>query len=456
MGATVRAPVETQNDSNKGSGHIGRAKSSAPSRMVDIKTAAIKAVLSGQARGIGNSKVAAFTRALKKTVARQQRLKPSRDKSWSLRPIELSSMQIGAIELSPVHAGMLSPAQHVVVESSDIEAFDRAAYKVDFEDAKTSFQSQSSFELARSLVIFKVCCGVLTRLQILHSPFSASATNRIPAMSVTRFDPQVCAIRPIIRNASFLYNLSTRVLGHTIPDSVIRASFFQHFCGGETEADLVPVIERLSANGVGAILDYAAEADVDKGTAPRGEHSDHPETLSEMACDANAAIVLTAIDAAASVAGKNPNSKVPFAACKMTGIGKPELLERISTVLVSLRESFTRLDADGNGRLTAAEFVDGLYKAGTTLEESELEKIFANLDLDADGELYYFDWLARLDPSDASTNAIFTGSFTPLDEPGNTIPYPTHLSLQQSSMQVASLPACLVFHALQERSDVRL
>jgi len=265
----------------------------------------------------------------------------------------------------------------------------------------------------------------------------------------------VCAIGPIIRNASFLYNLSTRVLGHTLPDSVIRVSF-QHFCGGETEGDLVPVMERLSTNGVGAILDYAAEADVDFCSAPRGDHADHPETLSEVACDANATIVLTAIDAAASVAEGNPNSKVPFAACKMTGIGKPELLERISTVLVSLRESFTKLDADGNGRLTAAQFVDGLDKAGTTLEESELEKIFADLDLDADGELYYYDWLARLDPSDASTNAIFTGSFTPLDEPGNTIAYPSHLSPQQSSLQVASLPACLVFRALQERSDEML
>ena len=301
------------------------------------------------------------------------------------------------------------------------------------------------------------CCAPgLCFFQILRSTFSVAATNRIPAMSVTRCDLQVCAIAPVVRNASFLYKLSTRVLGHTLPDSVIRASFFKHFCGGETEGDLVPVMERLSANGVGAILDYAAEADVDEGSAPRGDHSEHPETLSEMACDANAAIVLTAIDAASSVAERNPNSKVPFAACKMTGIGKPELLERISTVLVSLRGSFNELDTDGNGRLTAAEFVDGLFKAGTTLEASELAKIFADLDLDADGELDYYDWLARLDPSDASTNAIFTGSFTPLDEPGNTTPSPTHVALQRFSVQVASLRACPVFCALQERSDVLL
>ena len=123
----------------------------------------------------------------------------------------------------------------------------------------------------------------------------------------------------------------------------------------------------------------------------------------------------------------NPNSKLPFAACKMTGIGNPELLERISTVLVSLRDSFNELDSNGNGKLTAAQFVDGLFKAGTTPAAPELAKIFAELDLDDDGELDYYDWMARLDPSDASTRAIFTGSFTPpgLDEPGNTSPYHT-------------------------------
>ena len=54
---------------------------------------------------------------------------------------------------------------------------------------------------------------------------------------------------PIVRNASFMYKAATRVLGQTLPDTVIRASFFKHFCGGENESDLVPVMQRLSANG---------------------------------------------------------------------------------------------------------------------------------------------------------------------------------------------------------------
>lgn len=310
--------------------------------------------------------------------------------AWTVMPKSKRSFQVGVLpmEITPP-LQMFVPEVEVVTmpQNTFLDAsFDASSYKVDFEDAQRSFQSKSFFELTRSLIIFKVC-----------------------------------SIGPVVRNASFLYKLSTKIMGNTVPDSVIRASFFQHFCGGEQEADLVPVMQRLSANGVGAILDYAAEADVEEGNAPRGDHADHPETLSEAACDANAAIVITAIDAAAAVAEGNVDSKAPFAACKMTGIGRPELLERISTILLSLRESFTRLDEEGNGKLTAAQFVDGLYKAGSTLEASQLSKIFDDLDMDHDGELDYLEWIARLDPSDAAAKAIFTGSFTPMDEPAFTV-----------------------------------
>ena len=267
-----------------------------------MKAAAIKAVLSGQARGTGNARVAAFQRAIMKTFSRQQRRRPENGKSWSARPVR--SMQLGAIELMPPSPGMLNRDVEVVIETSEIEAFDRASYKVDFEDAQRSFRSQSSFELARSLIIFKVSCGV--SLHATHTYTTQKNCLLIFLLHQSTHIHQVCAISPVVQNASFLYKLATRVMGHSLPDSVIRASFFKHFCGGETERDLVPVMERLSAHGVGAILDYAAEADLDEGTAPRGDHADHPETLSEAACNANAAIILTAIDAAAAVAEVHP------------------------------------------------------------------------------------------------------------------------------------------------------
>jgi hypothetical protein len=60
---------------------------------------------------------------------------------------------------------------------------------------------------------------------------------------------QVCAIPTIVKNASQLYKTATKALGQTLPDSVIRASFFKHFCRGENESDLMPAMKRLGDNG---------------------------------------------------------------------------------------------------------------------------------------------------------------------------------------------------------------
>ena len=173
--------------------------------------------------------------------------------------------------------------------------------KMDFDDAARAFASQSSLELTRSLAIFAAC-----------------------------------GVRPLVTNAGNIYKVSTQALGHTVPDSFIRASFFRHFCGGESESDVITFMKRLDANGIGAILDYAAEADV--ASEPSGDHHEH-------VCDGNAEIVMSSINAAAAAAATSRSGREPFAACKFTGIGQPELLERLSTILKGVNTSSALFDA---------------------------------------------------------------------------------------------------------------
>ena len=44
----------------------------------------------------------------------------------------------------------------------------------------------------------------------------------------------------------------------------MRHTFYNHFCAGESIEELKPLLEKLKKYGVGAILDYAVEADVPK------------------------------------------------------------------------------------------------------------------------------------------------------------------------------------------------
>lgn len=216
-----------------------------------------------------------------------------------VRPTSGEWLQVRALSGFRIHVAPELPSAEE--RNMDFQDATRSS-NVDFADAKRSYANKSNFELARSLLIFRVC-----------------------------------AVRPIVANASRMYRLATQTVGHGLPDSVIRASFFKHFCGGENERDLMPVMERLGRNGVGAILDYAAEADVD--APPGGDHAEHPDC--EAACDANAEIVMASIDAAAVAAARSRQE--PFAACKFTGIGQPELLERLSTLI----QSSARLGAEG-------------------------------------------------------------------------------------------------------------
>lgn len=68
---------------------------------------------------------------------------------------------------------------------------------VDFDDVSKSFKSKSTWELARSLVIFKLC-----------------------------------TFKPLVTHSKALLALSNKVFGQTLTSAVIKHSFFAHFCAG--------------------------------------------------------------------------------------------------------------------------------------------------------------------------------------------------------------------------------
>ena len=75
-------------------------------------------------------------------------------------------------------------------------------------------------------------------------------------------------------------------------DVIVRHTFFTHFCGGTSGASIQGTVARLQQQKVGAILDYAAEADVDP-TPKQGIISARSyEYEDEMKCEMNKDISL--------------------------------------------------------------------------------------------------------------------------------------------------------------------
>jgi proline dehydrogenase len=87
---------------------------------------------------------------------------------------------------------------------------------------------------------------------------------------------------------------------------MIRATVFEHFCGGETIEESEKTIEKLGRFGVGTILDYSVEGEED-----------------EAGFDKTTQELLSTFDEA------KKNATVPFCVFKVTGLGAMALLEKV-------------------------------------------------------------------------------------------------------------------------------
>ncbi|KAA0149717.1 hypothetical protein FNF29_05728 [Cafeteria roenbergensis] len=183
--------------------------------------------------------------------------------------------------------------------------------KLQFDDVKAVYGGATRWELLRAILVFRV--------------------------SQVDF---------LVQNARKLITLSRKVFGDTITDAVLQATFFGHFCAGRSAEEIQPVLQRLQKDGVGSILDYAAEDEIEeKAQRHLGVSRDQIQVRTydyqgEEQCDFNLEVTLRSIDTAAQL------SKVTglpgFAAVKVTSIGKPELLQHISQAMSENRSLFLR------------------------------------------------------------------------------------------------------------------
>lgn len=118
---------------------------------------------------------------------------------------------------------------HMAVESeyhAIPHGIPQAHASLNFSDSSSAHSSKNTFDILRAIAVF-----------------------------------QACRIKPLIKHAEGLLNLSTKVFGSTITNTVVKHTFFNHFCAGEDSVGMKPVIDMLQHNNIGPILDYAAESE---------------------------------------------------------------------------------------------------------------------------------------------------------------------------------------------------
>lgn len=174
---------------------------------------------------------------------------------------------------------------------------------------------------------------------------AAYASKTTPQLLRAVLVYNLCNVSPLVRNAEAIMKLTRRVFGDTITDMAMKLTLFGHFCAGEDEDRIKPVLQELQTHGIGGILDYAAESD----SEPVGSGSDHaPNSYrlptrvydyeSEAVCDEHVEVFRSCIRSVHKVA---PDG---FAAVKVTALGNPKLLERMSSAIVEAENLFAKID----------------------------------------------------------------------------------------------------------------
>jgi proline dehydrogenase len=222
----------------------------------------------------------------------------------------------------------------------------------DFDNARITFESKSTKELLRATACF-----------------------------------QTCKIPLLVENAERLLLISRNLFGGRIVDAVLKATFYGHFCAGEDQERIKPVIQKLNDAGVGSILDYAAESNDEPVEGMMGggclgvESSTGLGILSpfdrrnivtvtareydyesEAKCDQHVSTFLQCIrDVATNSKDGGDKTNNGYAAIKVTALGNPKLLARLSKAIVEAKRLFSMFDTNGDGLVSRGDFELG-YK----------------------------------------------------------------------------------------------
>ncbi|WP_423999688.1 proline dehydrogenase family protein [Maribacter sp. IgM3_T14_3] len=138
-----------------------------------------------------------------------------------------------------------------------------------FENTATAFALKSDSELERAYFLFKMISN-----------------------------------EPLVKMGSVITNFAFKA--HLPVEGLIRATVFDHFCGGINERDCLPVVDRMWEKGVCSVLDYSVE----------GKEEEDP-------FDSATEIILTILDFV------KEKEAIPFAVFKPTGFGRFALYQKI-------------------------------------------------------------------------------------------------------------------------------
>nr|CAB3265176.1 probable proline dehydrogenase 2 [Phallusia mammillata] len=272
-------------------------------------------------------------------------------------------------------------------DANNVAHKQEAPWDIDFTNIVEAYKSKSNYEIFRAAMVF-----------------------------------QLCTIGFLVEHGMTISKYMKKVTGKWLFKKSMNMSFYGHFVAGENQDEIRGVVDKLSAHGVGAILDYAVEEDLSEEKAeklemdscksnvtpeyetmdryqPHREFSDRRKKVvsartyfyeGEAKCDDNMNIFLKCIDAVGATTDGG------FAAVKLTALGRPQFLLQFSEVLSKGQKLFERFcGKEGNlvdRKFDQLRFETKAAKLGILMSRDESQKWFTWMDRDDSGYVDLLDW----------------------------------------------------------------
>lgn len=221
---------------------------------------------------------------------------------------------------------------------------------------------------------------------------NAYKSKRLSELVRNYFVLGLCSSDLLVQNNERIMKVSRAIFGKRVFESLMRNTFYGQFVAGENEKETAPVIRRMADFGVKTILDYGAEEDVSgehgglaygkdaQDFRDRQEHRPVARTYfyrGESQCEKNLEIFFRAVEAVASTTGNTG-----FAAIKITALGRPHLLMRLSEIISYMQQldGATVATPRATASETMVELLNRFHSIKQTnikpLDEDEREMLF--------------------------------------------------------------------------------
>ncbi|KAG5476463.1 hypothetical protein LSCM1_04169 [Leishmania martiniquensis] len=252
---------------------------------------------------------------------------------------------------------------------------------------------------------------------------------------------RLCSVSYLAMNSVPLMRKVEKVLGSKLTYNVlVKKSFYNYFCAGENDQELRDTVQKLYRNNIGAVLDYAAEADTE-GFAPEPGVASGPDIsmaslvtkpsvqypMDEGFFDENMKLYMMSIMHASLY---SPRNAAGVTAVKVTGMCDPQLLARVSALLMSVHQSWCKhFTNEESLKLEECRVVMGVnrkhqlfitydqlragfdkYNPANTLSNAQFKAITEVLDPRKTGRVNYFEYKEML------TNALIAVEPTPVQQ----------------------------------------